>query len=243
MATVEAEGLSFSYRGKHVLENVCFKLSNGVTGLLGENGAGKTTLLRLIRGELTPTVGEIRITGCGEHDASVSMGYLPQSFEVMGASTVHRNVAYAAWANGVSKDRCDEAANCAIEQVGLQKQASQKARQLSGGMRQRLGIACSIAHRPEIVLMDEPTVGLDPLQRTEIRSLMHSIGRNACVVTSTHLIEDLTATASRVLVLHDKRVRFYGPIDRLGDMGRSHPQVGMSDYEAGFVACTQSAPE
>lgn len=233
---LEVDKLYFSYRRRPVLQGVDFNLQTGVTGLLGQNGAGKTTLLRLIVGDLKPSSGTISFA---ESATSQTIGLLPQRFDVLGASTVQRNVEYAAWARGIDASRCKMMAAEALECVGLGDRARQAARTLSGGMRQRLGIACAIVNRPSILLLDEPTVGLDPVQRIQMRKLLENVGNDACVILSTHMIDDLAATASNALVLHQGRIVFQGATSGLADLGKSHSMSGVSDYEAGYMSLLQ----
>lgn len=230
---IDVTGLCFSYGHRPVLRGVDFSLQAGVTGLLGQNGAGKTTLLRLIVGELKPTSGTVSVAD-GATDQMI--GFLPQRFDVLGGATVQRNVEYAAWARGVDAADCELAAFEALECVGLSGQVRQRARTLSGGMRQRLGIACVIVNHPSVLLLDEPTVGLDPVQRVQMRKLLETIGQDACVLISTHMIDDLAATATNALVLNGGRIVFQGPTSGLANMGHGHDMPGITEYEAGYMS-------
>ncbi|MDR2564741.1 MAG: ATP-binding cassette domain-containing protein [Bifidobacteriaceae bacterium] len=221
------DGVSFAYGKRKVFSDLSLRLSGGVTGLLGPNGAGKTTLLNLLATVQKPAAGQIVVAG---HDTATAeglkaarkaLGFLPQRFEVMGMSSAADNVAYAAWAHGVPESGCAAAAADALAVVGLADRAKDRARALSGGMRQRLGIACAIAHRPAVLLLDEPTVGLDPDQRVATRRYLESVARTAPVLMSTHMVDDLAMIASNVAVLAGGRIRFSGTLDEFEVVGRS----------------------
>lgn len=236
---VECRDVSFRYRRREALSGVSLGLDVGVTGLLGPNGAGKTTLLSLLAAIRRPTSGDILMNGVSVRatDASRnrhSIGYLPQRFDLMRWATVHRNVSYAAWAQGVDRSNCDEAARSALDLVDLGDLAGRRVATLSGGQRQRVGIACAVAHEPQLVLLDEPTAGLDPSQRVQIRSHLAEIAASATVVVSTHIVQDLAHIASQVVVLSDGHVAFSGNITQLQHVGIDTPRAGMSDLESGY---------
>lgn len=207
---------------------------------MGPNGAGKTTLVSLLATERIPTSGSVVIGGRDTHSRSERLacrafiGYLPQQFEIMPNAKVIDNVAYSAWAHGVPESECDNAASEALQLVDLSDRARERARRLSGGMRQRLGIACAIAHRPRLLLLDEPTVGLDPVQRVQIRAHLEEIAKSATVIISTHLIEDLRMMASKVLILSDGNIVFAGTIEQLQQGGSSDPGGHASDLELAY---------
>jgi ABC-2 type transport system ATP-binding protein len=208
------------------LRELSLRLDSGVTGLLGPNGAGKTTLLNILATASRPERGKVVVAGhdtgtvAGRLAARRLLGFLPQEFELMGSERVAWNVQYAAWAHGVVESACAAAAARALGVVGLTDRANNRARTLSGGMRQRLGIACAIAHRPAVLLLDEPTAGLDPDQRVRMRSYLESVAGETTVLVSTHLVEDLAMIASRVAVLIDGRIGFVGSLEDFEAVGR-----------------------
>lgn len=213
--TLHLENLRFAYGRTVVLDGVTWTVRRGVTGLLGPNGAGKTTLLNLVVGLTTPSSGTISYCGPqGEnvplHRTSVRIGFVPQRFSVAGEMRVRDTVGYAAWTNGVASRDCAAAAIAALRKVQLEDRAGDRVRQLSGGQRQRLGLAAALAHEPDVVVLDEPTVGLDPGQRLRIRETIAEIGRDRVVLLSTHLIEDVAHVCSRVGVLARGRLAFDG---------------------------------
>lgn len=239
---VECCDVSFSYGRRKVLHGISVGLSVGVTGLLGPNGAGKSTLLNILATVRQPSGGTVAIDGAdttsrdGRATARRSIGYLPQRFDLMHGATLRRNVAYAAWAQGVPADRSDEAAFESLKLVGLAPRADERAGRLSGGQRQRLGIACAVAHRPRVLLLDEPTVGIDPIQRVEIRRYLRQIASTTAVVVSTHIVEDIAQSASRVLVMDAGRMWFDGSVAELELRGASKTGEGASALELGYAA-------
>lgn len=171
-----------------------------MVGLLGPNGAGKTTLFKLLATALPLQTGDIasaeldyRTTPV--HTVRTRIGYLPQRFELMEWSTVRRNVEYAAWAHGVADADIAQRADESLERVGLLDRRGSRARSLSGGMRPRLGLACALAHSPELTTLDEPTVGLDPVQRAELRHQIAEHGREGVVVVVAQFRQSMPAWA------------------------------------------------
>lgn len=238
-ASVKVLGVSHRYGRKEALIGVDLNLPVGVTGLLGPNGAGKTTLMKLLATATPLRHGEIHYGNLDVGRDSLPevrslIGYLPQRFELMEWASVARNVAYAAWAHGVPREEVERAAHRVLEAVDLVSRAGSRARSLSGGMRQRLGLACALVHRPAVAILDEPTVGLDPVQRSELRRLITQLGRESVVLVSTHLVEDLAAAAEHVVVMNDGRVRFTGGIEDLRRLGETSTTSHSSVLEAGY---------
>ena len=193
-------------------------LGAGVTCLVGPNGAGKSTLFRLAAGLDRPSGGRIDIRN-GE--GAASLGYLPQEPTLPLPATCAQFLDYVAWLQGVPKHRRPEVVATALRQVGLTGQAEHRIRSISGGMARRLGVASALVHGPAVVLLDEPTVGLDPLQRVAIRETVAAVGVGRVVLVSTHLVEDVRTLADRVLVLNHGSLVFDGGVaelERLGDV-------------------------
>ncbi|MCI9888533.1 ATP-binding cassette domain-containing protein [Micrococcales bacterium 31B] len=243
---VECKNVQFSYRKRAVLNDISFGVSAGINGILGPNGAGKTTLFSLLTTLREPASGSIKIMGHsmsspdGRKVARAHLGYLPQKYNLMGFSSCSANVEYAAWANGVDARDCKAAAQRALETVDLGSHASSKARTLSGGMRQRLGIACAIAHQPKLLILDEPTVGLDPLQRVELRANLATIAATTCVILSTHIVDDIERIAQRVLVLRNGKFVFDESVSSLEALA-PHVHPGLSALEAGYASLMQAS--
>lgn len=244
-AYASSQDLHFRYRKAPALTGVTLTIGPGVTGVLGPNGAGKTTLISIFSTLLTGFDGSATLAGndlataSGRRAARRSLGYLPQTFDVMDTARVRDNVEYSAWARGVPEERCQIAAEHALQAVDLLDRSHDRARRLSGGMRQRLGLACAIAHRPKILLLDEPTVGLDPEQRVRIRTLLHELGRKTAVLLSTHLVEDVASAADRVLVMNQGRLVFSGSTREFINQG-SASAVSSASEEAYRSVLTHS---
>lgn len=230
--------IGFAYRRRTALREVTWTIRPGVTGLLGPNGAGKTTLLSILIGSLSPKSGSVTFGNGGDRPR---LGFVPQRFSLAGEMRVLDTVAYTAWVNGVPRRECDAAAKRAIELVGLTDKAHDRVRSLSGGQRQRLGFACGIAHDPSVLILDEPTVGLDPSQRLRVREVIAGIGDSRTVVLSTHLMEDIQHLCQRVGVLSDGKLVFDGTVAELSatmDTTSPSPPGGAfgSDFERGYDA-------
>ncbi|MBB5157123.1 ABC transporter ATP-binding protein [Saccharopolyspora phatthalungensis] len=212
------EHVSFYYGKRKALDDVTWQVRPGTVGLLGPNGAGKTTLLSLLVTLAKPKGGRITL---GEHDLASSagrrearklLGFVPQRFSLAGELRLRDTVEYAAWVNGTPEPGLSAAADRALSEVGLADRARSRVRSLSGGQRQRLGVAAALAHDPKVVVLDEPTVGLDPGQRLRVRELVASIGRKRTVVLSSHLLEDISHLCQRVAVLAEGKLVFDGSV-------------------------------
>jgi len=236
---LEARSISAGYRRKEVLHNISFSLPAGVHGLLGPNGAGKSTLFSVLSGVRKPTSGNVLITDETDSVGNSGVGYLPQRFDIVGGMTVQQHVEYAAWVSGVADALCEDAASEAIGLVGLTDWAGKRAKELSGGQQQRLGIACAVSHSPKVLLLDEPTVGLDPIQRTDIRRHLARIGEHSVVLVSTHLVEDLTQIADSVLVMLEGRIVFQGTLAGLAQCGTTGDEY-TTPVESGYRALVQN---
>lgn len=236
------KNVEFAYGRAIVLKDVNWGANLGVSGLLGPNGSGKTTLLNLLVGLTKPRSGEI-VYGTapppgGTPNRPGRIGYVPQRFSVAGEMTVLDTICYAAWTNGVPAKGCATAAGKALTTVQLDDQRRRRVRQLSGGQRQRMGIAAALVHEPDIVVLDEPTVGLDPGQRLRVREVIADIGRAKTVVLSTHLIEDVAHLCNRVGVLAQGRMIFDGTEEELSALIESTQREGVlgSSFERSYYA-------
>ncbi|AEB42412.1 ATP-binding cassette domain-containing protein [Micromonospora maris] len=223
--TLELMGVSQRYGNVVALREVSARLKPGVTGLLGPNGAGKTTLLRTMATIMPPDAGVLHINGVQVNDersarsARRHVGYLPQSFGYDPHMRVGDFVRYAAWLRGLPAAQWDAGAKAALSAVDLLDRATIKLKKLSGGMRQRAGIAWAIVGRPAVILLDEPTAGLDPRQRLQFRKILTDLS-DSVVVLSTHIISDIDSTCDRVLVISDGQIRFDGSTAELSRSGR-----------------------
>jgi ABC-2 type transport system ATP-binding protein len=241
-AHVRIQGVRKSYGGIAALADLDLELGPGITGLLGPNGAGKTTLIRILATLLSPSAGQVGVNGWWTSDLRDRveirrrLGYLPQDLGLYPRFTVFEFVDYLA----LLKELDDPAerhrrVRAALAAVELEDLARRKIRTLSGGMRRRVGIAQAIVADPLLLLLDEPTTGLDPEQRMRFRQLIAGIGEQRTVVLSTHLVEDVAAVCTQVVVLWQGRVRFHGTPSQLRQLADG--QVWSSlEATAGAVA-------
>ncbi|WP_218925969.1 ATP-binding cassette domain-containing protein [Xylanimonas oleitrophica] len=210
------------YGRRRILDGVTFTLDEGITALLGPNGAGKSTLMRTLVTDLAPRGGEVLIDGrpvdtrSGRHAARERIGYLPQNFGFDARFRVVEYVEYLAWLRGIPASQRPAAADAAIAAVGLSNQSRMTMGSLSGGMRQRAGIAGAIVGSPQLLVLDEPTVGLDPSQRAEFRRVLTSLPTSR-ILLSTHLTDDVEAVAQHVIVLAQGQIAHQGPTAELID--------------------------
>ncbi|ACV48629.1 MULTISPECIES: ABC transporter ATP-binding protein [Halomicrobium] len=205
---LELDGIGKRYGDEHALRDVDLVLEPGVVGLLGPNGAGKSTLMRIVTTVLQPTDGRVRWNGTDvrEEPRAIrdSVGYLPQSFGVYPSLTAREFLRYLAAIRGVSNvgERIDDL----LALVNLEAAADRRLGGFSGGMRQRVGIAQALLADPELLVVDEPTVGLDPTERVRFRNVLAELAEDRIVVLSTHIVSDVEVTASDIVLLHDGRV-------------------------------------
>jgi ABC-2 type transport system ATP-binding protein len=216
-AAVRASGLSRRYGATRALDAVDLTLEPGITGLLGPNGAGKTTLLSILATVNEPDAGQVSVFGWDPRVASERLeirrrlGYLPQELGYHRHFTVARFLDYVAILKEITdrQRRAEEVARV-LAAVGLEARAGTKIRALSGGMRQRLGIAQALLGQPELLILDEPTAGLDPEQRLRFRELLSGLPGDPAIVLSTHQADDIAAICPNVVVLLQGRVHFAG---------------------------------
>ena len=232
---ISLQELTMTYpSGKKALQGVNLELdSPSLVGLLGPNGAGKSTLMKLLVAGLLPTGGAIRVNGepllRREQALKARLGYLPQDFGLYDELTVTQFLDYMGALKGLRDSRA--AIQSAIEEVHLEEKARAKIRTLSGGQRQRVGIAQALLGEPELLIFDEPTVGLDPEERIHFRNLFSRLAQKRLVLLSTHIIEDVQSVCSRLLVLHRGQLRFDGPPEELIRAAEGH--VGTFDETGG----------
>ena len=236
MLSVRIRGVEAGYGRTRVLHGIDWDVHAGVTGLLGPNGAGKTTLLSVLVGLLPPSAGSIAVGG-GEP----RFGFVPQRFSFAGGMRLLDAISYTAWINGVDRPERDAAARRALSAVDLTDKASARVKTLSGGERQRAGIAAGLAHDPDVLVLDEPTVGLDAGQRWRVRDLIAEIGRSRPVILSTHLLEDVSYLCERVGVIAGGRLVFDGTVADLEMPGES--RALRSPIEAGYERLLETSAE
>jgi ABC-type multidrug transport system ATPase subunit len=232
---ISATGLRVRAGRRMAVDGVDLALTTGVHGLLGPNGAGKTTLIRALATVLRPAGGELSVLGgASTREIRRRLGYLPQEFGFYRRFTVREFVEYMAWLKEMPKADVPGAVQRAIERAGLADRADDRLKTLSGGMVRRAGIAQAIVNDPAVLLLDEPTAGLDPTQRMQFRELLRSL-TDACVVVSTHLVEDVAAACTDVVLLDAGRVVFQGAASELAAAG-GDTDAGDSPMERGYSA-------
>ncbi|MHB8345821.1 MAG: ABC transporter ATP-binding protein [Acidiferrobacterales bacterium] len=204
---VEVEDLSRSYGGVLAVKHINFSIRRGqVLGFLGPNGAGKTTTMQILSGNLAPSTGRVRIAGHDlledPHKAKQAIGYLPEQPPVYRELTVDEYLDYCAGLNRIPRGQRRAAAEAAKKKCGLSDVGRRLIGNLSKGYQQRVGLAQAIIHLPPVIILDEPTVGLDPIQIREIRHLVRELGKEHGVILSTHILPEVQATCDRVQIIN-----------------------------------------
>ncbi len=211
--------LTKQYKNKIAVDRISFRFQQGVYGLLGANGAGKTTLMRMICGILQPTSGLVKFDGidvsCEEYRGC--LGYLPQDFGYYPNFTGMDFMLYIAALKGYGKHDSFKKSNELLELVSLTDVARKKIKTYSGGMKQRLGIAQALLNDPKILVLDEPTAGLDPKERVKFRNLIAQLGKDTIVILSTHIVSDVEHIADCILMMKDGQMIFQGAIEEIGE--------------------------
>ena len=207
---LSVEHVTKCYGGFTALENINLSFTPGVYGLLAPNGAGKTTLIKLLTTLLFPTEGQILwdgedILALGERYRGV-LGYLPQEFGYYPGYTAEAFLTYGAALQGIPKKEAAPRIKSLLELVGLGDTGKKKLRQYSGGMRQRVGVAMALLNDPKLLILDEPTAGLDPRERVRFRNLIHSLAGDRIVILSTHIVSDIETIAGHIVMFRDHRL-------------------------------------
>ncbi|MFF5256684.1 ABC transporter ATP-binding protein [Streptomyces leeuwenhoekii] len=243
---IRVAGLRVRHRRTLALDSVDLDFGPGVHGLLGPNGAGKTSLIRVLATVAEPAGGRVEILG---HDAldhrqraavRRRLGYLPQEFGYYPGFTVREFVAYVAWLKEMPADTVPAAVERAVARVGLAGRIDAKVRTLSGGMVRRVGIAQAVVNDPRVLLLDEPTAGLDPEQRVDFRELLRELGASSTVIVSTHLVEDVAAACTDVTLVEGGRVAYRGTPAALAALGESAGGAGDHPIERGYAAALRA---
>ena len=230
--------LSKHYGSKIAVDSVSTTLRPGVYGLLGANGAGKTTLMRMLCAILESTSGEVflngeEITSMGADYRNV-LGYLPQDFGYYPNYTAMEFLMYIATLKGIPKKIAKKRARQLLEVVGLSNVAGKKVKTFSGGMKQRVGIAQALLNNPDILILDEPTAGLDPKERVRFRNLLSDYAGDKIVILSTHIVSDIEAIADEVLLMKKGKFVLQGTVSELTQKARGKVwELTVSPQEAG----------
>ena len=227
---IEVEGLFKKYGSFEAVRDVSFSVGRAeVLGFLGPNGAGKTTIMKILSGCLFPSAGQVKIDGISVEEDQVAIknriGYLPESLPLYGDMSPDEYLFFAAGARLIPAKERRKAVDNAIAACGLEKHRTRRIEFLSKGYRQRVGLAQAILHDPDILILDEPTSGLDPNQIIEIRNLIRRLGKRKTVILSTHILQEVEAVCSRVLILNEGVIAAQGTAEEIagsvkGDTGR-----------------------
>lgn len=206
---LQLQNLSRQFGRKCAVDNINATLAPGVYGLLGANGAGKTTLMRMICGVLKATSGNIRLNGKTMQELGeryyTRLGYMPQDFGFYPDFTAREFMLYMAAVKGLDKKSAKSRTEELLYMVNLQEAADKKIRSYSGGMKQRLGIAQAELNHPSVLILDEPTAGLDPKERVRFRNLISSFAKKKIVILSTHIVSDVSCIADTILMMKNGR--------------------------------------
>jgi len=221
--SISIKGLNKIYpNGNHALKDINLEIPTGMFGLLGPNGAGKSTLMRILVALMEPTSGKIDIFGYDlqkqRKDIRGILGYLPQDFRFFAKYKTHEFLDYAARLSGMSnRKQRKQAVDTMLENVGLFDVRERYANKLSGGMKRRLGIAQALIHSPKVIIVDEPTTGLDPEERIRFRNLLSEVSeKDVAIILSTHIVGDISSTCKCMALMNKGEVSFYGsPEDML----------------------------
>ena len=208
--------LTKQYKDKRAVDGVSLRLTEGINGLLGANGAGKTPLMRMLCGILKPTAGRISLDGVDvtSEDYRAVLGYLPQDFGYYPDFTGLDFLLYLAALKGLSRPHAKRRAGELLELVSLRDVGKKKIKTYSGGMKQRLGIAQALLNDPSLLIVDEPTAGLDPKERVRFRKLIAGLGQDTIVLLSTHIVSDVEKIADHMLMMSEGKIIFDEPWDK-----------------------------
>lgn len=235
---ININDLTVTFKNKVTAVNhMNLQIGDGIFGLLGENGAGKTTLMRTLVTVLRPTTGTITMNGVlyGEQNyrkIQKMIGYLPQELNLYPSLTVRECLEYIGELSGIEKKECRKRIDYYLDKTSLTAHQHKKNRQLSGGMKRRVGLVQALLNDPRFLVVDEPTTGLDPEERIRIRNLLVDFSKNRTVLFSTHVVEDLAATCNRIAVMKKGSLLFSGTVQNLVNEASGYVWVGTVKDEA-----------
>lgn len=221
--SIQINDLTVTFRNNvTAIDHASLEIPGGIFGLLGENGAGKTTLMRVLTTTLAPTGGTVTMDDIQYHEKNYELiqkqiGYLPQEIDLYPGLTVQECLEYMGALSGVSKALCRKRIEYYLEKTGLTDHRKKKMKQLSGGMKRRVGLIQALLNEPPFLIIDEPTTGLDPEERIRIRNLLVDFSEKRTVLFSTHVVEDLAATCSQLAVMKKGHFLYSGSVQNLLD--------------------------
>ncbi|KAA9375376.1 ABC transporter ATP-binding protein [Staphylococcus epidermidis] len=226
MNKIVIKGLSKSYDGKKdVLNSLDLVIPNGMFGILGRNGSGKSTLMNIISTILQPSKGTVTINGIeikNSQKIRQMIGYLPQDFDFYPNMKVSEVLYYLGFLSKIKQKDFDNYVDLILRKVNLIDYKNKKVKSLSGGMKKRLGIAQAILHDPKVIIVDEPTAGLDPEERVRLRNLLSDLAENKIVIISTHIVSDIESTCNRIAILDKGSLVYKGDIPSLIQQSDDH---------------------
>lgn len=226
MNKIVIKGLSKSYDGKKdALNSLDLVIPNGMFGILGRNGSGKSTLMNIIATILQPSKGTVTINGIeikNSQKIRQMIGYLPQDFDFYPNMKVSEVLYYLGFLSKINKKDFDNYVDLILRKVNLIDYKNKKVKSLSGGMKKRLGIAQTILHDPKVIIVDEPTAGLDPEERVRLRNLLSDLAENKIVIISTHIVSDIESTCNRIAILDKGSLVYKGDIPSLIQQSDDH---------------------
>lgn len=233
LGMIEVRRLTRSYGDLKAVDDVSFDIGRSeIVGLLGHNGAGKTTVMKMLTGYLEPNSGDIRIEGLDireqRREAQQRIGYLPENCPLYPEMTVIDYLDYQVTLHGMPEPERPAAIYAAIERADLVPKASQIIATLSRGYRQRVGVAQAILHRPRVLILDEPTNGLDPSQIQHMRTLIRELAEHATLILSTHILQEVEAVCNRVLIMHAGRLALDSDLTALSNPNRLLVSLGQA---------------
>ncbi len=239
VAMIEASGLTKYFGAFVAIEDISFSIPRGqIVAFLGPNGAGKTTTMKILSGFMAPSRGTARIAGLDvleqRLEAAEKLGYLPENGPLYLDMTPKELLRFFGEARGLKNNRLNTRLDAIVEQVGLTDVLEKPIGKLSRGYRQRVGLAQALLHNPEVLIMDEPTAGLDPNQIRDFRENIKELGKTKTILISTHILQEVEAIASRVLLVHEGKMKFDGSpqeLKRGGSLEQTFYQ--MTDYGRG----------
>jgi ABC-2 type transport system ATP-binding protein len=238
---ITASGLCKYYGDFTAVADLSFEVRRGqVVAFLGPNGAGKSTTMRMLTGVLAPDGGEARIAGISvltdRMAAAKRIGYLPENGPLYDDMTPEELLRFLGEARGLAPDRLEQRVAAVRDQLDLRSVMGKAIHKLSRGYRQRVGLAQALLHEPDVLILDEPTTGLDPNQIRDVRKTIRELGRTKAVLLSTHILQEVEAVADRIVFINDGRVVFQGTVDELRRKGAGDLDRAFAEHTAASVA-------